>query len=177
MKRRLCCIKNCGKKIENKLNEKKRVGVEYFCREIFVFFCYYLFICFTLFLFFVFFLFLYVFAFFAVYQGNIDFKKEVPKSSHSTGQNWMSKIQSFSYRIRKVNTNKIFSTDIHKIKKSKLTVSSSHSLVIFACLGNYRIERLCVCFFIFQMSICMEKIKMMSVYSLSRYISSKNSEP
>ena len=146
--------------------------MEYFCREISVVFCYYLFICCFLFLFFVFFLFLYVFVFFAVHQGNINFKEEVPKSSHSTGQNWMSKIQSFSYRIRKVNTNKLFSIDIHKIKKSKLTVSSSHPLVIFGYLGNYRIEhQKIVCLFLyFQMSICMEKIKMMSVYSLLRYI-------
>ena len=47
------------------------------------------------------------------------FQKKAPKCSHSAGQNLMSKIQGFSYRIRKFNKSHFFSIAVHKIHKSK----------------------------------------------------------
>ena len=42
----------------------------------------------------------------SVYERNRNFRKEAPKSSISGEQNWMSKTQSVSHYICKVNTSK-----------------------------------------------------------------------
>ena len=43
-------------------------------------------------------------------------EEEVPKSWQSAGQNWMSKLQNFGYRDRKVNSRKFLNIDMHKIQ-------------------------------------------------------------
>ena len=68
----------------------------------------------------------------AIYQGNINFRKEAPKSLHFAEQNGMSKIQSFSYRIRIVKASNFFSIDIHKIVFPFLHRTSKESVSYFS---------------------------------------------
>ena len=123
-----------------------------------------------------------------MYQWNINLRKEVWKSWHSAGQNCILKMKKFSYRIRKVNTSKIFSNENKTYQKSIMKFSKKW-LFTFLCHFQMSWElpqwtskdcvwtsKDCVCYFIFQMFICMKKIKMILVYSLLTYFSLKNHE-
>ena len=91
-------------------------------------------------------------------------KISITKSSHSAGQNWMSKIQSFSYLICKVNTIKIskkFRKQNLSKNNEKMALSISWSFLHALGITALTIKKLSVCFFIFQTFMCMEKIKRM----------------
>ena len=84
-----------------------------------------------------------------VYEGHINFRKEVTKSSQLAGYNFMSKIQRFGYCNCNVSASKFSNIDIHKKIQTyqKLAIKSFKNLALpifwsfFASCGNYCIKR------------------------------------
>ena len=108
-------------------------------------------------------------------------KRSMKKLTFCRIKLYFKNVKKFSYGIRKVNTSKIFSNE-NKTYQKPIMKFSKKWLFTFLCHFQMSWElpqwtsKDWVCYFIFQMFICMKKIKMMLVYSLLTYFSLKNHE-